>query len=71
MMPLNLANLDEEVMIRRIGGSQEVRQHLENLGFVVGGNVTVVTFLGGNIIVNVKESRVAISEEMARKIMVG
>ena len=70
MMPLNLANLDEEVMIRRIGGSQEVRQHLENLGFVVGGNVTVVTSLGGNIIVNVKESRVAISEEMARKIMV-
>ena len=71
MMPLNLATLDEEVMIRRIGGSQEVRQHLENLGFVVGGNVTVVTSLGGNIIVNVKESRVAISEEMARKIMVG
>ena len=71
MMPLNLANLDEEVMIRRIGGSQEVRQHLENLGFVVGENVTVVTSLGGNIIVNVKESRVAISEEMARKIMVG
>ena len=71
MMPLNLANLDEEVMIRRIGGSQEVRQHLENLGFVVGGNVTVVTSLGGNIIVNVKESRVALSEEMARKIMVG
>ena len=71
MMPLNLANLDEEVMIRRIGGSREVRQHLENLGFVVGGNVTVVTSLGGNIIVNVKESRVAISEEMARKIMVG
>ncbi len=71
MMPLNLANLDEEVMIRRIGGSQEVRQHLENLGFVVGGNVTVVTSLGGNMIVNVKESRVAISEEMARKIMVG
>ena len=71
MMPLNLANLDEEVMIRHMGGSQEVRQHLENLGFVVGGNVTVVTSLGGNIIVNVKESRVAISEEMARKIMVG
>ena len=46
MMPLNLANLDEEVMIRHIGGSQEVRQHLENLGFVVGGNVTVVTSLG-------------------------
>ena len=47
-----------------------MKQHLENLGFVVGGNVTVITALGGNVIVNVKESRVAISEEMARKIMV-
>ena len=57
-------------IIKKIGGSAEVKQHLENLGFVVGGNVTVITALGGNVIVNVKESRVAISEEMARKIMV-
>ena len=70
MMPLALADVGEENTIKRIGGSPEVKQHLENLGFVVGGNVTVITSLGGNVIVNVKETRVAISEEMARKIMV-
>ena len=52
------------------GGSPEVKKHLENLGFVVGGNVMIVNKLGGNVIVNVKEARVAISEEMAQKIMV-
>ena len=70
MMPLALADTGEENVIKRIGGSPEIKQHLENLGFVVGGNVTVITSLGGNVIVNVKETRVAISEEMARKIMV-
>lgn len=70
MMPLSLAVVGEENTIKKIGGNAEVKQHLENLGFVVGGNVTVITALGGNEIVNVKESRVAISEEMARKIMV-
>lgn len=70
MMPLTLAELGEENMIRHIGGKQDVRQHLETLGFVVGGNVTLVSKIGGNVIVNVKESRVAISEEMARRIMV-
>jgi len=70
MMPLALADTGEENIIRKIGGSPEVKQHLENLGFVVGGTVTVITSLGGNVIVNVKESRVAISEEMARRIMV-
>ena len=70
MMPLALAAIGEENTVRRIGGSPEIRQHLQTLGFVVGGNVTVVTSLAGNVIVNVKESRVAISEEMARKIMV-
>ncbi len=70
MLPLSLADIGEENTIKKIGGSAEVKQHLENLGFVVGGNVTVITALGGNVIVNVKESRVAISEEMARKIMV-
>ena len=69
-MPLSLAVPGEENTIRKIGGSPEVKLHLENLGFVVGGNVTVVTTLAGNVIVNVKESRVAISEEMARKIMI-
>ena len=70
MMPLALAHTGEENTIKKIGGSPEVKKHLENLGFVVGGNVTVITTLGGNVIVNVKEARVAISEEMARKIMI-
>ena len=70
MMPLSLAGIGEENTIKKIGGSPEVKQHLENLGFVVGGSVKIVNTLGGNVIVNVRESRVAISEEMARKIMV-
>ena len=70
MIPLCYANQGEESVIRRIGGSPEVRKHLENLGFVVGGTATVITSLNGNIIVKVKESRVAIDEEMARKIMI-
>lgn len=70
MMPLSLAGVGEQNTIKRIGGSPEVKQHLENLGFVVGSTVTIVNTLGGNVIVNVKESRIAISEEMARKIMV-
>ena len=70
MIPLSLAQVGEENIIKRIGGSPEVKRHLENLGFVVGGEVTVVNTLGGNVIVNVKEARVAISKEMAVKIMV-
>ena len=70
MMPLALANVGEENIIKKIGGKPEVKQHLENLGFVVGGSVKIVNTLGGNIIVNVKESRIAISKEMAQKIMV-
>ena len=70
MMPLNLADIGETNTIRRIGGTPEVKKHLENLGFVVGGTVTIVNRLGGNVIVNVKEARVAISEEMSRKIMI-
>ena len=69
-MPLALANVGEENTIKKLGGSPEVKKHLENLGFVVGGHVTIITMLGGNVIVNVKEARIAISEEMARKIMV-
>ena len=64
MMPLMLAGIGEENTIKKIGGSPEIKKHLEDLGFVVGGSVTVVNALGGNVIVNVKESRVAISEEM-------
>ena len=70
MMPLILANVGEENIIKKIGGSPEVKQHLENLGFVVGGNVSVVCEIGGNLIVNVKEARVAVSKEMAQKIMI-
>ena len=70
MMPLALANIGEEYMIRRVSGNPEVKKHLEDLGFTAGGSITVVSALGGNIIVQVKESRVAISEEMARKIMI-
>ena len=70
MMPLALANIGEENTIKKIGGSPEAKKHLENLGFVVGGSVTVITALGGNVIVNVKDARVAIGEEMARKIMI-
>ena len=70
MMPLTLANVGEESIVRKVSGNPEVRKHLEDLGFVAGGSATVVSSLGGNLIVKVKESRVAISEEMARKIMI-
>ncbi len=70
MMPLRYATIGEENIIKKVGGKPEIKQHLENLGFVVGGAVTVVNEMGGNVIVNVKDSRVAISKEMAQKIMV-
>ena len=70
MMPLCFADLDADNTIKKIGCSPEVKKHLENLGFVVGGSVRVISRLGENVIVNVKEARVAISEEMARRIMV-
>lgn len=70
MMPLALAGVGEQNIIRKVGGSPELKKHLEDLGFVAGSSVTIITSLAGNIIVNVKDVRVAISEEMARKIMV-
>ena len=70
MMPLTLANTGEENIIKKVGGNPDTRKFLENLGFVAGGTVTVVSEIGGNVIVNVKESRVAVSKEMACKIMV-
>lgn len=70
MVPLNLANTGETQIIRKIGGNPEVKKHLENLGFTVGGEISIVSALGGNLIVKVKESRVAVSDELARKIMV-
>lgn len=69
MMPLTLAAVGEEAMIRKVGGKADVKKHLEDLGFVAGGNVTVIAMMGGNVIVNIKESRIAISREMAGKIM--
>ena len=70
MIPLTLVQTGEENMIRKVGGKPEVKRHLENLGFVPGGRVTVISTIGGNLIVNVKDARVAISREMAQKIMV-
>lgn len=69
-MPLTLAKAGDENLIKKIGGKVETKQFLENLGFVVGGTVTIITEIGGNVIVNVKDSRVAVSREMANKIMV-
>ena len=70
MMPLLLASPGEENIIRKVGGSPELKKHLEDMGFVAGGTVTVVSTIGGNLIVNVKESRVAISREMAGRLMI-
>ncbi len=70
MMPLTLAAAGEENIIRKVGGSPEVRLHLENLGFVAGGTVRVISEIGGNVIVSVKETRVAVSREMAQKIYI-
>ncbi|WP_334299934.1 FeoA family protein [Pseudobutyrivibrio sp.] len=69
-MPLVVAPAGEEQMIKRIGGSEVVKRHLQELGFVPGSYVTVVSEIGGNLIVNVKESRVAVDKQLAQKIMV-
>ena len=70
MMPLTMAEIGRELEIRRIGGKEETRRFLESLGFVMGGFVNVVSMTGGDLIVKVKDSRVAIRREMANKIMV-
>ena len=69
MIPLAFAPIGERNMIQKIKGKPDVRQHLENLGFITGGNVSVVAQIGGKVIVNVKDTRIAISREMAHKIM--
>ena len=69
-MPLTMAETGQEIQIRKIGGKDETRRFLESLGFVMGGLVTVVSEINGNLIVNVKDTRVAISREMANKIMI-
>ncbi len=70
MMPLTLAGVGEVNRIRRIGGNEETRRFLENLGFVAGSEITVLSAIEGNVIVNIKDSRIAINKDMARHIMV-
>ena len=70
MMPLTMANAGEENIIKKVGGKEDTRRFLENLGFVVGAAVTVISQVEGNIIVNIKDSRVAIGKDMANKIRV-
>ena len=70
MMPLTMAKMGETVMIRKISGKDEVRQHLAELGFVVDSDVTVVSEIGGNLIVQVKDSRIALDKTMANRIMI-
>ena len=70
MMPLTMVKAGEPNQIKRVGGKEETKRFLENLGFVAGGMVTVVSEIGGNMSVNVKDSRVAIGKDMANKIMV-
>lgn len=69
-MPLTLAQIGEQNIIKKIGGAKEIKIHLENLGFTVGAGVTVLSRTLGNVIVNVKETRIAISEELAKKILI-
>ena len=69
-MPLTMASIGETNTIRKVGGNEETKRFLENLGFVAGAEITVVSAIGGNVIVNIKDSRVAINQEMARHIMV-
>lgn len=70
MMPLTMAPVGQASKIQRVGGNDETKRFLANLGFVVGSEVTVISAIGGNVIVNIKDSRVAINEDMARHIMV-
>lgn len=70
MIPLCFADVGQEQIIKKIGGTPEVKKHLENLGFNVGGQVSVISTLNGNLIVKVKESRIALDDRLAKKIMV-
>ncbi len=69
-MPLTMVRVGEQSTIKKVGGKEETRRFLENLGFVAGSDVTIVSEIGGNIIVNIKDSRIAIGKDMANKIMV-
>ena len=69
-MPLTMVNEGEPTVIKKVGGKEETRRFLESLGFVVGSTVPVVSAIGGNMIVNIKDARVAIGKDMANKIIV-
>lgn len=69
-MPIYMAQIGEEYLVKKIGGLEETKRHLKNLGFVVGSQVSVVAFMNGNVIVQIKDARVAISKELAGKIIV-
>ena len=69
-MPLSMVSVGEKNVIKKVGGTEDTRRFLENLGFVTGGTVTVVSEINGNMIVNIKDSRVAIGKDMANRIMV-
>lgn len=69
-MPLYMATIGKEYLIKKIGGLEETKHHLKNLGFVPGSQVSVVSIMCGNIIVQIKDSRVAISKELAAKIFI-
>ena len=70
MMPLPVLDPGEEAIVRKVGGNPDARLHLENLGIVPGGNITLISVNDGNVIVKVKESRLALNKDMAMKIMV-
>ena len=70
MLPLTLANTGEELIIKKVGGSPDVKKHLEDLGLIAGSTVSVVNTFAGNVIINVRNSRIAVNSEMAKKIMV-
>lgn len=69
-MPLTMAKAGEQNRIKKVGGNEEIKRFLNNLGFVAGATVTIVSVLGGNMILNIKESRVAVGQDMARRIMI-
>lgn len=70
MMPLIFGNTNEKYIIKKLGGSAETKKHMADLGFNVGGEISIVNRLNGNLIINVKESRIAVNEDLAKKIMV-
>ncbi len=70
MMPLTMAEMGQEMSIKKINGRDKTKKFLESLGFVVGEKVSVISNLGGNVILNVKDTRIALDEDMARRIMI-